>query len=259
MSTVYFDCTTGVSGDMVLGALTGLCADPQEVSSRIAAITAEIDALAAENHTPGQDHHNGHDHAHARAHGSGEDQGHGHSHGPDEDHGHRSYGRVMGIIRSLNVAPEVKETALSIYAVVAAAESKVHEAPLDDLHFHEVGRNKAIANITGVAFCYHALHIDRLICSGICDGQGTVQCAHGVLEVPVPAVRAMLESCDLAYRQTEHDGEMVTPSGLAMLIGLGAVTGERPAGTPVRESEAKGRRAVSGSGLKAYLFETKDE
>lgn len=235
MRTIYMDCTSGVSGDMVLNALIGLCDDPQNVRRQIAGIAEGIEIAAAACHL----HHD-----------------HGHDHGCEGGHhGHRSYARVQEIIHTLDVDQGVKETALNIYSVVAAAESKVHEAPLDNLHFHEVGRNQAIANIVGVAFCINLCRADRLICSEIRDGQGTVQCAHGVLEVPVPAVRAMLENCDLQYSQTEVEGEMVTPSGLAMVIGLGFATGEKPEGTPVRESEAKGRRDYGERGLGAYLYE----
>ena len=81
-----------------------------------------------------------------------------------------------------------------------------------------------------------------------------MKCAHGVLNVPVPAVKAMLDDCDLTYRQTEHEGEMVTPSGLAMVIGCGAVTGDKPEGIPVRTAEAFGGRRTGEHGLIAELY-----
>ena len=107
----------------------------------------------------------------------------------------------------------------------------------------------------GVAICMDALRAEQVFVSDVCDGHGTVQCAHGVLEVPVPAVKAMLDDCELGYRQTEHEGEMVTPSGLAMVIGIGAKTGPRPDGTPVKTAEAKGDRTFTEHGLIAELFE----
>ncbi|MDO5491769.1 MAG: DUF111 family protein [Bacillota bacterium] len=238
MRTLYFDLTSGVSGDMVLNGLIGLCDNPQNVRRQIAGIEEGIDVLTAV-------------HRHSYAHHHDPEEG-------DHHHGHRSYARVQEIIRNLDLAPVVQEKALNIYSVIAAAESQVHEAPLDDLHFHEVGRTQAIANIVGAAFCINDIGAGRLLCSEICDGQGKVQCAHGVLEVPVPAVRAMLKDCALPYRQTEHEGEMVTPSGLAMIIGLGFDTADRPKGTPVRESEAKGRRVFGEKGLMSYLFDTQE-
>jgi hypothetical protein len=153
-----------------------------------------------------------------------------------------------------DVSNDVKTVAQQIYGVIAKAESTVHGDSLEELHFHEVGRDQAIANVVGVAACLNELKTDEVIVSDICDGHGTVKCAHGLLNVPVPAVKAMLDDCALSYRQTEYEGEMVTPSGLAMVIGSGAVTGNRPEGTPVRKSEAFGARKVSEHGLIAELY-----
>ena len=165
-----------------------------------------------------------------------------------------NYSDVKNIIDSLDVSSDVKAVAQQIYAVVAKAESTVHGDSLDELHFHEVGRDQAIANVVGVAVCLNELKTDEVIVSDICDGHGTVKCAHGVLNVPVPAVKAMLDDCDLTYRQTEHEGEMVTPSGLAMVIGCGAVTGDKPEGIPVRTAEAFGGRRTGEHGLIAELY-----
>ena len=251
MRTIYLDCTAGVSGDMVLNALIGLTEDPQAVRANIERISKAIDEKGGDT---------GHDHEHVHSHGAHEhhhhhhEHEHTHTHTHDDQH-HRSYQAVVGLIRSLPVSSRVKKTAEQIYAVIAAAESAVHGDSLEHLHFHEVGRNQAIANVMGAAVCMDVLRCEHVIVSEICDGHGTVQCAHGVLSVPVPAVKAMLDHCDLAYRQTEYEGEMVTPSGLAMIIGIGAVTGEKPNGDPVRTSEAKGARSFTEHGLIAELYE----
>ena len=269
MKTIYLNCENGVSGDMVLNALIGLTEDPETVRANIAKVTALIEekGIGAHDHeelgihSHGHEHHHDHSHGHGHHHdhGHGHHHDHGHEHHHDHGHGHgdqshRSYREVMEIISSVPVSSRIKTVAEQIYAVIAKAESAVHGEPLETLHFHEVGRDQAIANAMGVAVCIDALRPDQVITSEICDGHGTVQCAHGVLNVPVPAVKAMLDSCDLAYRQTEHEGEMVTPSGLAMVLGIGAKTGVKPDGKPVREAEAKGARSFAEHGLIAELF-----
>ena len=231
MKKIYLNCENGVSGDMVLNALIDLNEDPQSVRSEIHRISHLIGAP--------HEHHHEHNHDHDE-----------HVH----EHFHRSYSDVKNIIDSLDVSSDVKAVAQQIYAVVAKAESTVHGDSLDELHFHEVGRDQAIANVVGVAVCLNELKTDEVIVSDICDGHGTVKCAHGVLNVPVPAVKAMLDDCDLTYRQTEHEGEMVTPSGLAMVIGCGAVTGDKPEGIPVRTAEAFGGRRTGEHGLIAELY-----
>ena len=231
MKRIYLNCENGISGDMVLNALIDLNEDPQAVRSEIHRISHLIGAP--------HEHHHEHNHDHDE-----------HVH----EHFHRSYSDVKNIIDSLDVSSDVKAVAQQIYAVVAKAESTVHGDSLDELHFHEVGRDQAIANVLGVAVCLNELKTDEVIVSDICDGHGTVKCAHGVLNVPVPAVKAMLDDCDLTYRQTEHEGEMVTPSGLAMVIGCGAVTGDKPEGIPVRTAEAFGGRRTGEHGLIAELY-----
>lgn len=233
MKRIYLNCENGISGDMVLNALIDLNEDPQAVRSEIHRISHLIGAPHEHHHTHDHDHNHG-EHVH--------------------EHFHRSYSDVKNIIDSLDVSSDVKAVAQQIYAVVAKAESTVHGDSLDELHFHEVGRDQAIANVVGVAVCLNELKTDEVIVSDICDGHGTVKCAHGVLNVPVPAVKAMLDDCDLTYRQTEHEGEMVTPSGLAMVIGCGAVTGDKPEGIPVRTAEAFGGRRTGEHGLIAELY-----
>ncbi|MBQ9016442.1 MAG: DUF111 family protein [Firmicutes bacterium] len=257
MRMIYLDCSNGISGDMVLNALADLSEDPESVRANIERIRGVVLEKGADPYGPSHIHEHGHHHGHEHHHGHDHAHGHEHGHGPEHHsgHSHRSYREVMEIISQMPVSSRVKRTAEQIYAVIAKAESAVHGDPLETLHFHEVGRDQAIANVLGVAICLDSIRPDQVIVSEICDGQGTVQCAHGVLNVPVPAVKAMLDSCDLAYRQTEHEGEMVTPSGLAMVLGIGAETGERPARTTVRASEAKGARTFTEHGLIAELYE----
>ena len=227
MKTLYIDASHGVSGDMVLNGLLKLTDAPEAI--RMWLEEAEEKIVNYGNDAAGEDHHG---------------------------HFHRSYREVLDIIKYLDIDREIQDRAKAIYAVIAEAEAKVHGSSMDELHFHEVGRNQAVLNVVGVALCISEISPDIILCSEIIDGKGTVKCAHGLLEVPVPAVEAMLEITDLKYRQSgDYDGEMVTPSGLAMLIGIGAVTSEMPDMEPYRRSEATGFRSRDGQGLKACLFE----
>lgn len=201
----------------------------------------------------------------ALAEGAGGKTGHDHHGGSHEHHG-RAYSEVQNIIKKAN------DIALSIYEVVAKAEAAVHGETIETVHFHEVGRYQAIRNAMCIGMAVAEIDPAEIIVSPINDGSGFVDCAHGRIPVPVPAVKAMMDECgrtypNFSFRTCEDvDTEMVTPSGLAGLIGIGA----RPApgtdagaaggmmfmeGTIIASSEAEGTRNTGRSGLKTYLIE----
>lgn len=213
---LYFDCTSGISSDMIFNALTLMGGD---------GVWAEhVDIPEDESSKNG--------------------------------HHHRSYKEVKKIIDESMMPDKVKTTAHAIYAVIAEAEAKVHGADLEELHFHEVGRAQAIKNIVGIAGAVSSLSIDEIYCSEIHDGKGTIQCSHGEIPVPVPAVQAMMEKSDYVF-VTDEDvtTEMVTPSGLAVLMGIGAkYTSEFPEGVVVQQVVIKGGRDTGKEGLKVSLI-----
>ncbi len=240
MKTLYFDCTNGVSGDMVLHALTELAGIERN------------DLAPLHIHT----HEHSHEHDHAHDHGHHDHSGHG-----------RSYEDVKHIIDSQQqYTQRAKETAQSIYAVVARAEASVHGATLETVHFHEVGRDQAIANALGIGAALDVIGPGRVIVSKINDGSGFVDCAHGRIPVPVPAVQAMMDECGRIYPAlrfdtcTDVDTEMVTPSGLAAIIGIGAVPAESGMmfmeGQITGETEVKGTRDTGRGGLRVYIIES---
>lgn len=213
---LHFDCTGGISSDMILNALTRMGGD---------GVWAEHVEL------PEND-------------------------GNDDAHSHRSYSEVKNIIDVSPIPDKVKEIAHAIYAVIAEAEAKVHETTVEDVHFHEVGRDRAVRNIVGIAGAVNSLFIEEIYCSEIHDGKGTIMCSHGEIPVPVPAVRAMMEKCDYVFVTDEDvDTEMVTPSGLAVLMGIGAkYASEMPEGVVVQQVVAKGGRDTGKDGLKVSLI-----
>lgn len=220
MRKLYFDCTSGVSGDMVLKALLELGADAGE---------AEKLSLPAEDKS--HDLHHGH-------------------------HSHRSHREIRELIQRSDMSQKTKDTALSIYSVIARAEAKVHNADPEEVHFHEVGRAEAIRNITGIAAALEDLDAGEIFCSELHDGKGFIQCSHGTIPVPVPAVMAMREVCDYIFVTDEVETEMVTPSGLGILMGIGAeYKKDPPSGITVKTVTVKGGRDTGKEGLKVSLIE----
>ena len=255
MKTLYIDCSAGVSGDMLLRALV-----------EISGCEADLEGL-----------HLHHDHGHNHGHEHGHDHGHNHGHEHTHDHG-RSYEDVKHIIGHAaqhGISGNACRFAENIYAVIAKAEASVHGMTLETVHFHEVGRDQAIKNAIGIGMALDRLGFDvdpmkstgRILVSPIYDGKGFVDCAHGRIPVPVPAVRAMMDASEgtrgpgrgYDFRTAEDvDTEMVTPSGLAGIIGIGAEPVEKGfaiMGSITAEAEAKGTRDTGRGGLRVYLIE----
>ena len=249
MKILYFDCSNGISGDMLLKAAADLSGRSDEIYEKIN--EAAEHGICEESH-----HEHGGCSCGHESHGA---DGHGH-----HDHGHhghgRSYDEVKSIIAGSRFPEAAKAAAAAVYANIARAEAKVHGATLETVHFHEVGRDEAIINAlaTGMAVSY--IDADEIRTSAIYDGKGTVVCSHGEISVPVPAVMALRENCSYDFRTADVNTEMVTPSGLAGLMGIGAEPVEPgqdllAEAKTIKETEAKGGRDTGRPGLKAYILE----
>lgn len=232
---LYFDCTSGISGDMVLNALTQLGGSIEDA--------AGLDLSCGHHHHDGHPQNSGHHHD-------------GHSHEEGTHHSHRSHKEIQQIIEKSRMPQTVKATMRVIYQVIAAAEAKVHGSDMENVHFHEVGRDEAVRNIAGIAAAIESLDIQEIYCSKLHDGKGFIECSHGTIPVPVPAVMAMRENCDYIFVTEDIETELVTPSGLGILMGLGAKYKEiMPAGRIVKTAIAKGGRDTGKEGLKISLIE----
>jgi uncharacterized protein (DUF111 family) len=194
MNKLYIDCTNGISGDMLLKALRAAGAKA-DVERYVAPVYDEVTQRNARMY--------GHTHEHAHAHAV-------------------SHEDIREIIDRTALDGAIREAAKKIYKVIAEAESKVHDEAFETVHFHEVGRKEAVCNIVGIAAAVKELDIKEIYCSPLHNGQGEIECSHGMIEVPVPAVKAMMQMCDYDFITEIDCGEMVTPSGLAALIGIGA-------------------------------------
>ncbi len=242
---LYFDCTSGISSDMVLNALIQLGGD----TGAAAGLEIPHDYHSQAGHSSPH-YHAGHD---ARHHHGGCD----HEQEASGQHSHRSHKDIQEIIDNSRMPQAVKDTMKSIYQVIAQAEAKVHESDIENVHFHEVGRDEAIRNMAGIAAAIESLGIQDIYCSEIHDGKGFIACSHGTIPVPVPAVMAMRENCDYVFITEGIETEMVTPSGLGILMGLGAKhTETMPSGEIIKTAVAKGGRDTGKEGLKASLIES---
>ena len=231
-NTLYLECASGISGDMLVGALLDLGADKQYLSEVLSTIKAEgfrigytrvkrsgldcqdFDVILDEKHD-GHDHDMeylyGHEHAHSH--------GHHHEH-HDHAHEHRGIREIFEILDRTAMTENARELAKDIFEVIAKAESAVHGLPINEVHFHEVGAIDSIVDIVAIAVCIDNLKIDKVIVPKLFDGQGTVRCQHGILPVPVPAVTNIVAEHKIAMEILNVKGELVTPTGAAAVAAL---------------------------------------
>ena len=257
MSTLYFDCFSGVSGDMVIGALIDAGGDPHNLLNELRKLTMEDEyelnfskvvkngitstkfdvLLAAEDHN--HDHSHSHDHSHDHEHSHSHDHehshdhshGHGHSHNHNHSHAHndRSYKHIVQLIKSAGFSERVEEISLAIFEKIGIAEGKIHGVALDDVHFHEVGAVDSIIDIVGTAILLDQLEINHIHASAIPVGSGKIHIDHGIYPVPAPATLEILRGIPIAA--TDVKGELATPTGAAIIAVLAESFGPLPAMT----------------------------
>ena len=277
MKILYYDCFSGISGDMNLGAMIDLGVSPDTLISglnklntggwrleiardqrhgisgtRVTVLTDDQGVTAGEpdhghDHSDGHGHSHGHNHTegyenehdHERGHGHGHGHGHhghdhGHSHGHDDgqdhkhSHGHdhephvhdsnRNLEDIEKIIKGSDLPESVTGLAMRIFKRIAVAEAAVHDKPVNEIYFHEVGAIDSIVDIVGAAICFDALGVEKAYVSGIELGGGMVRCEHGLLPVPAPATALILRG--FPVHTGGVDFEATTPTGAAIIAAL---------------------------------------
>lgn len=190
-----------------------VCVIPQEICKQgIGGIHMKVEINGTEEGTEAHHHHE-HNH-HEEEHGHTHDHDHAHSHA----HGHHSHTSVAAIleqISKLDMSDTVKKDAEEIYREIAAAESKVHQTDMEQIHFHEVGSVDALIDVVGSCLALELLGVDEVQASPVCVGNGTVRCAHGILPVPAPATAEIIKGMPVYC--SSFDGELLTPTGAAIL------------------------------------------
>lgn len=238
---LFLECATGISGDMTVAALLDLGASKIKLLAALDSLNVDgysVSIRRANSH--GVDacsfdvelehcHHHEHEHEHDHGHDEAAEHGHHHEHEHEHDHGHghhhphmhRNLADVTAILNSGSLAPHARELALKIFGIVAEAESKAHGKPVEEVHFHEVGAIDSIVDIAAAAVCLDDLGIDDVVVAGLSEGTGFVECQHGLLPVPVPAVANIAAAAGLPLRILSGvQGEMVTPTGAAIAAAI---------------------------------------
>lgn len=206
MKTLYLDCAMGAAGDMLMGALLALHPDPEDFLRRFNAVLPESITAAA---LP--DEKRGIRGTHMQVLIDGEEEGAEQGH----HHHHTDVREVMAFFDAARVPDTVKQNAKAVFRILAEAESAVHGKPVENIHFHEVGSLDALADVLGVCLLLQELAPERILCSPIHVGSGTVKCAHGILPVPSPATEQILRGVPIYSGSVK--GELCTPTGAALL------------------------------------------
>ena len=215
---LYFECNSGISGDMSVGALLDLIGNENILDNALSSMKLDnefqykitkkmVNSISTTDFDVILPLHNHHEHNH------------------EHHHEHRNLDDINKIIDKANINQNAKNLAKKIFKIVAEAESKVHNKDLSDIHFHEVGAIDSIVDIVSFAVLYEYLKPNKTYFSTLTEGQGTVTCQHGALPVPVPAVCEIVSKYKIPIKITNNEGEMITPTGAAIVAAL--YTGEQ--------------------------------
>jgi pyridinium-3,5-bisthiocarboxylic acid mononucleotide nickel chelatase len=167
------------------------------------------------DHEPSHEHEAGHGHSHEHdEHEHDHDHGHEHGHHHHHEHG-RTHQEIQAMLSGSELSPFVKKHALGIFRRIAEAEGKIHGMSAEEVHFHEVGAFDSIADIVLTCVGLETLGVEKVICSRLHDGHGTVQCAHGTFPVPAPATLEILKGIPIGQIDVPH--ELITPTGAAIV------------------------------------------
>jgi uncharacterized protein (TIGR00299 family) protein len=219
MKVLYFDCFSGISGDMTLSALLDLGIDFQWFVNELKKLHVDGWEIKLSEKS---------EHGIAAKHVEVEILDKHSTHHEHSAHEHRSMSDIEHIINSSAISDGAKDLAKRIFMRLAKAEAKVHETTPEKVHFHEVGAVDSIIDIVGTAICIDFLSPEKIYASVLHDGYGFVHCQHGIIPVPVPAVTEILASKGVNFKQLDIESEMMTPTGAAIICELANSFGAMP-------------------------------
>ncbi len=227
--TAWFHCFAGTAGDMTMAALVDAGAEPLMIAEIIGRLDLDGYALTfddvtrcgiAATHAHVAVLDDDHDHHHG-----GDDDDHGRHHHP----GHRSYRAIRELIDAADLPERIRDRAQRTFRLLADVEGAMHRVPADDVEFHEVGSIDAIIDVVASCAALESLGIERIVCSSITVGEGTVLAAHGQLPNPAPAVTELLARRNAPSRGIDDRKELATPTGVALMCALADEFGPMPA------------------------------
>jgi pyridinium-3,5-bisthiocarboxylic acid mononucleotide nickel chelatase len=245
MKVLYFDCFSGISGDMTLGALIDLGIDKDAFKSELDKLNlagfdiviekdvkrgiagTNVSVILNEEYEKLQKRIKEHEHeheAHKHVHGH-HDAAHSHQH----SHPMRNLKSIELLIDWSDLKQNVKDFSKKVFGEIARAEAKVHNKDINEIHFHEVGAIDSIVDIVGVAICMDLLGVSKVVSSPLHDGKGFIECQHGIIPVPVPAVMEMLVGSKIPLITEDINTELVTPTGIGIIKSLTQNFGNMPA------------------------------
>ena len=263
---LYFDCFSGASGDMILGALIDAGLPIEELRGALGSLALDGMSIEAESvdragvaaikfrlrengqvvdgsdPTP-KKHHHDHDH---------------HSDKSHHHHSHRSIDEILELVGQSNLSESAKTSVGHLFGRLATAEAAIHQMPVNEVHLHEVGALDSIIDIVGATFGFEWFAPDEVVVSPLNVGSGTVECAHGSYPVPAPATARLLEGSPI-YASGEA-GELVTPTGALLMTQWATSYGPLPPMTISRVGYGAGERnrADSPNVLRLLVGESAD-
>ena len=213
-NTLYLECRSGISGDMTVGALLDLGATEKRLHENLSKLQMSGYDIAVKKVEKSSMMATDFDVILEE--GCGDSSEHFHHRHEDHSHQHQTWGEIQRMLLDANLPKRVYQLACEMFETIAKAEGKVHGKSPEEVHFYEVGAIDSIVDIVSVASCLDELNIEKVVVSTLCEGTGYVDCQHGTLPVPVPAVLEIAAENGLVLKQTSQKGEMVTPTGAAI-------------------------------------------
>lgn len=245
--TLYFDCFSGASGDMILGALLDLGLPLDDLRGALGSLAVDLGGVSAHRVLRAgvsatkfvvgtEKPHSQEGAPQSRRHAPHTHEGTPHSH----DHSHHSLTEITAAIGRSALSSEAKDRATHLFQRLAEAESAIHNVPVEQIHLHEVGAVDSIIDIVGAVYGLEQLGADRIVSSPLNMGGGTVKCEHGMFPVPAPATARLLQGVPVYSGDVQI--ELVTPTGALLVTGYAQSYGPLPGMTMDRIGYGAGER-----------------
>lgn len=289
--TLYWECSSGLSGDMAVASLLDLGASEEVLRKALDSLllqgfeirisrvkkqgidACDFDVVLDEKHDnhdhdmhylynhlskehlskPKQTDCSTHGHTHEHPHGHTHEYSHEHTH--EYPHEHRGLFDIYELIDAADITERARVTAKKVFHILAEAEAKAHATSLEEVHFHEVGALDSIADIVAAAVCLDDLDIEEVIIPSLYDGCGSVRCQHGIIPVPVPAVVNIVQAYRLPLTILPVQGELLTPTGAALAAAVRTQADLPDAFVVEKVGIGAGKREYETPGVvRAFLF-----